>query len=49
MAAEEKVFYNKMKGDYNKYISEYATDDARSNAVDKADKAYREATTIATE
>ena len=46
---ESKVFYLKMKGDYHRYIAEYATGDALSNAGDKATKAYNEATEIATE
>ena len=45
--AESKVFYNKMKGDYHRYISEYTTGDENKNAGDNAHDAYKEATETA--
>merc|ERR1711982_27837 len=36
-----------MKGDYHRYMAEYATSDAHSEASDKALKAYDQATEIA--
>ena len=45
--AEAKVFYNKMKGDYHRYISEYTTGDDNKNAGDNAHQAYKEATETA--
>ena len=47
--AEAKVFYNKMKGDYHRYISEYTTGDDNKNAGDNAHQAYKEATDTAVE
>ena len=47
--AEAKVFYNKMKGDYHRYISEYTTGEDNKNAGDSAHGAYKEATDIAGE
>eukprot|EP01087_Luapelamoeba_hula_P004018 TRINITY_DN13982_c0_g1_i1.p1 TRINITY_DN13982_c0_g1~~TRINITY_DN13982_c0_g1_i1.p1 ORF type:complete len:288 (+),score=72.27 TRINITY_DN13982_c0_g1_i1:102-866(+) len=46
--AESKVFYFKMKGDYYRYLAEFATGDQRKEAAENAHKAYQEATTIAT-
>jgi 14-3-3 protein epsilon len=37
---EAKVFFYKMKGDYHRYISEYATGDAHKNASDGALSSY---------
>ncbi len=45
--AEAKVFYNKMKGDYHRYISEYTTGDDNKNAGDNAHHAYKDATDTA--
>ena len=44
---EAKVFYIKMKGDYNRYIAEYAEGDLKKQVSDDALKAYDEATEIA--
>ena len=44
---ESKVFYIKMKGDYNRYIAEYAEGDLKKQVSDDALKAYDEATEIA--
>ena len=43
---EAKVFYIKMKGDYNRYIAEYAEGDLKKQVSDDALKAYDEATEI---
>ena len=37
---EAKVFYIKMKGDYNRYITEYAEADLKKQVSDDALKAY---------
>merc|ERR1711915_135185 len=42
---ESKVFYQKMKADYYRYIAEYTSGDAKTNA---AKAAYEEAQAIAT-
>ena len=44
---EAKVFYIKMKGDYNRYIAEYATDDLKNKVSEDALNAYNEASSIA--
>ena len=44
---EAKVFYIKMKGDYNRYIAEYAEGDLKKQVSDDALKAYEEATEVA--
>jgi 14-3-3 protein epsilon len=46
--SEAKVFYLKMKGDYHRYISEYATGDALSKASENALAAYKAASETAT-
>jgi 14-3-3 protein epsilon len=38
---EAKVFYMKMKGDYFRYISEFANGNERNTASDKALESYR--------
>ncbi len=43
---EAKVFYYKMKGDYNRYIAEYAQGDLKQKVGEDAKKAYEEATKI---
>jgi 14-3-3 protein epsilon len=45
--AESKVFFLKMQGDYERYISEYAVDAQYDEASLKADQAYKKATEIA--
>ena len=42
--AEAKVFYLKMKGDYNRYIAEYAQGDLKSKVSNDALEAYKAAT-----
>uniref|UniRef100_A0A8C6SNV8 Tyrosine 3-monooxygenase/tryptophan 5-monooxygenase activation protein beta n=1 Tax=Neogobius melanostomus TaxID=47308 RepID=A0A8C6SNV8_9GOBI len=42
-AAESKVFYLKMKGDYYRYLSEVASGDTKKETVDNSQKAYQEA------
>jgi len=44
---ESKVFYYKMKGDYHRYLAEFATGDKRKDAANKAHDAYKAATDIA--
>lgn len=46
--AESKVFFMKMKGDYYRYISEYATGDLHNKASENAAQAYKSATEVAT-
>lgn len=49
---EEKVFYLKMKGDYWRYMAEYKDGDEgkeREDAIDKAQKAYENAMSVAKE
>jgi 14-3-3 protein epsilon len=41
--AEAKVFYLKMKGDYNRYIAEYAQNELKQKVSDASLKAYEEA------
>uniref|UniRef100_A0A671XK19 Tyrosine 3-monooxygenase/tryptophan 5-monooxygenase activation protein beta n=1 Tax=Sparus aurata TaxID=8175 RepID=A0A671XK19_SPAAU len=42
-AAESKVFYLKMKGDYYRYLSEVASGDAKKDTVDNSQQAYQQA------
>ena len=46
-AGESKVFYYKMKGDYHRYLAEFATGDVRKESSEKAHQAYKSATDIA--
>jgi 14-3-3 protein epsilon len=46
-AAESKVFYHKMKGDYYRYIAEFTLGNEKSTAADNARKSYDEAMEIA--
>jgi len=43
---EAKVFYNKMKGDYNRYIAEYAQGDLKQKVAEDAKNSYGEATNL---
>ncbi|CAO3625539.1 unnamed protein product [Cunninghamella blakesleeana] len=45
--SEAKVFYNKMKGDYHRYVAEYATGEDRKGAANEAHEAYKNASDIA--
>ena len=44
---EGKVFFNKMKADYFRYIAEFASQENRNNAAKKAQNAYEEASGLA--
>merc|ERR1711941_266713 len=44
---ESKVFYQKMKADYYRYIAEFSDGNAKSAAGENARKAYEEATKVA--
>jgi len=44
---ESKVFYHKMKGDYHRYLAEFATGDKRKTSADKSLEAYKAATEVA--
>jgi len=46
-AAESKVFYNKMKGDYFRYLAEFSTGNGRKDAAENSLIAYKNATDIA--
>ncbi|PKS06663.1 hypothetical protein jhhlp_007413 [Lomentospora prolificans] len=46
-SGESKVFYHKMKGDYHRYLAEFAVGDTRKNAADKSLEAYKAATEVA--
>ena len=46
--SESKVFFLKMKGDYHRYIAEYASGDNHQKASDNALASYKNATDIAT-
>eukprot|EP00744_Colponema_vietnamica_P000078 GILI01000150.1.p2 GENE.GILI01000150.1~~GILI01000150.1.p2 ORF type:complete len:256 (+),score=97.18 GILI01000150.1:1-768(+) len=46
-SAESKVFYLKMKGDYFRYLAEFATGEAHQAAADRALEAYKSASDIA--
>jgi len=46
-AGESKVFYYKMKGDYHRYLAEFATGEKRKDASGHAHAAYKAATDIA--
>ena len=47
--AEAKVFYYKMKGDYNRYVAEYAQNELKQKVSDGASEAYKKATELAKE
>uniref|UniRef100_H3D9W4 14-3-3 protein epsilon n=2 Tax=Tetraodon nigroviridis TaxID=99883 RepID=H3D9W4_TETNG len=44
---ESKVFYNKMKGDYHRYLAEFATGNSRKEAAENSLVAYKTATDLA--
>merc|ERR1712079_705923 len=44
---ESKVFYQKMKADYYRYIAEFSEDDKKKAAAENARLAYAEATSVA--
>merc|ERR1712060_747935 len=44
---ESKVFYQKMKADYYRYIAEFTSADAKAKAAENARKAYEEAQAVA--
>jgi len=44
---ESKVFYHKMKGDYHRYLAEFATGDKRKESADKSLEAYKAASDVA--
>ncbi|KAI2796898.1 hypothetical protein BLOT_014595 [Blomia tropicalis] len=47
-SGESKVFYLKMKGDYFRYLAEFATDTGRKEAAENSLVAYKAASEIAT-
>jgi len=46
--SEASVFYSKMKGDYYRYLAEFATGEQRENAANESLAAYKKATEVAT-
>ncbi|KAK0261691.1 hypothetical protein LTR91_006622 [Friedmanniomyces endolithicus] len=44
---ESKVFYHKMKGDYHRYLAEFASGEKRKGAATAAHEAYKSATDVA--
>ncbi|KAF2006609.1 putative 14-3-3 family protein ArtA [Amniculicola lignicola CBS 123094] len=44
---ESKVFYHKMKGDYHRYLAEFAVGDKRKTSSEKSLEAYKAATEVA--
>jgi len=46
-SGESKVFYQKMKADYYRYIAEFSDGDAKSKAAENARAAYAEAQKVA--
>jgi len=46
-AGDSKVFYYKMKGDYHRYLAEFASSQTRKDAAENALVAYRSASDIA--
>ena len=45
-SGESKVFYNKMKGDYHRYLAEFKTGESRDGASKNAQEAYEKASEI---
>jgi len=48
-SGESKVFYYKMKGDYHRYLAEFATGEKRKDASEASLEAYKSASDIANE
>lgn len=48
-AGESKVFYYKMKGDYHRYLAEFASGERRAKIADESLKSYESASAIANE
>ncbi|POY70821.1 hypothetical protein BMF94_6234 [Rhodotorula taiwanensis] len=46
-SGESKVFYHKMKGDYHRYLAEFATGEPRQKNADASLEAYKAASEIA--
>eukprot|EP00928_Gymnodinium_smaydae_P005596 TRINITY_DN118_c0_g1_i8.p2 TRINITY_DN118_c0_g1~~TRINITY_DN118_c0_g1_i8.p2 ORF type:complete len:235 (-),score=91.58 TRINITY_DN118_c0_g1_i8:149-802(-) len=46
-SGESKVFYQKMKADYYRYLAEFLVDDKKKEAAENARKAYEEAKNVA--
>ncbi|KAL2207262.1 14-3-3 family protein [Sarocladium strictum] len=46
-SGESKVFYHKMKGDYHRYLAEFASGEKRKGAATAAHDAYKSATDVA--
>lgn len=46
-ADEGVVFFQKMKGDYNRYLAEVCRGDLKNDAISKSEKSYKAATEIA--
>ncbi|QKX62654.1 uncharacterized protein TRUGW13939_09815 [Talaromyces rugulosus] len=46
-SGESKVFYHKMKGDYHRYLAEFASGNKRKVAATAAHEAYKNATDVA--
>ncbi|KAI5955794.1 BMH1 [Candida jiufengensis] len=46
-SGESKVFYYKMKGDYHRYLAEFATAEKRKEAADESLEAYKKASDVA--
>jgi len=46
-SGESKVFYYKMKGDYHRYLAEFAAGDKRKDAANAAHDSYKQATDVA--
>ena len=48
-SGESKVFYYKMKGDYHRYLAEFADASRRNEAAENSLAAYKSASEVATE
>ncbi len=42
-----QVFYHQMKGDYHRYLAEFASGEARTKAAEEAHESYKAASAIA--